>query len=389
MIKRIARKLLHPMLERHRLNQWAATIDSTARGKRRIVQDYLSLYKSKGLTTDEYYEFEFEKCDEEFRRTFLGLNEQRFYLDYLNPIKYYSLARNKFIAHKMLENTGVRKTELYCYYQPEARFIQSDVYASNINEVLRILKQKNVQACVVKPAEGTHGVGVLVLNSIEYGEIDAAMTCFNGEQITLSSLLGNDSLIFESVVHQTKQFSDFNSSSVNTIRVISTLYPNGMAKVIATIIRIGRAGKCVDNAGSGGNVDVGVDVNTGEIKNAYQFDGWRHITEIEKHPDNNCQLKGVFIENWQAIIEDIKKFQQSFPYCKAAGWDIAITEEGPVVIEVNDMWDKTFQYFIRRGWRNEIRDCYFAWKKLDRDYKMYRQPNALTLEHLQRIAEHE
>ena len=51
---------------------------------------------------------------------------------------------------------------------------------------------------------------------------------------------------------------------------------------------------------------------------------------------------------------------------KAAGWDIAITDDGPLVIEVNDSWDRTSQYFICRGWRSEIRKCYTAWK--DRGY---------------------
>ena len=48
---------------------------------------------------------------------------------------------------------------------------------------------------------------------------------------------------------------------------------------------------------------------------------------------------------------------------KAAGWDIAITDNGPVIVEVNDMWDRTGQLFIRRGWKPEIEECYNAWKK--------------------------
>lgn len=336
--------------------------------RQQVMKDYLTLYETKGLTTEEYWEFEFEKCTKVFRQTFLGVNEQREYLDYLNPIKYYILARNKYFAHKMLENTGVRKSELYCYYEPEARYILSDEKASCIQEVIRILKQKNAHSCVIKTTEGTHGSGVSVFKNIEFVNDDAVLTRFDGEEILLSSLLNNDSLIFESVVHQTTQFSSFNASSVNTIRVITTLHPNGSAKVVAAIIRIGRAGKCVDNAGSGGNVDVGVDVETGELKHAFQFDGWRNITEIDKHPDSGNQLKGVFINNWQGIVKDIESFQQAFPYCKAAGWDIAITDEGPVVIEVNDFWDKTFQYFILRGWRDEIRDCYLEWKKTGKKY---------------------
>lgn len=365
---------------------WAASIDSTTKGRRAIVRDYLELFKTKGLTTEEYYEFRFDNRDEEFRRSFLGLNEQRYYLDYLNPVRYYSLSRNKYIAHKMLENTGVRKSVLYCYYQPEARYTASSECADDLMGVLRILKQKNVNSCVIKTTESSHGDNVWVINSIEYKDNDAVLTRFDGETLFLSSVLGNEALLFESVVRQTRQFSAFNESSVNTVRFMTTLYPDGSVRVIATFIKIGRAGKCVDNAGGGGNVDVCIDTPTGEIKYAIQYDGWNRIKDIEKHPDSGAQLNGVIIENWQAIKEEVKKFQQALPYCKAAGWDIAITDEGPVVIEVNDFWDRTGQLFIRRGWRNEIRDCYLAWQKTGKEYKMYRQPNALKTEHLRRIA---
>ena len=353
------------------------------------MEDYLNLYGSKGLTTEEYYDFEFEKRSEDFRESFLGLNEQRLYLDYLNPIRYYTLARNKYLAHKMLENTGVRKSELYCYYQPEATYIASNENAGDIQNVLRILKDKNVCSCVVKTTESSHGENVWVIKAVDYCNDDAEMTRFDGQVIKLSEVLDKEPLIFESVVHQTEQFASFNESSVNTVRFMTTLYPDGSAKIIATFIKIGRAGKCVDNAGGGGNVDVCVDTDTGEIKYAIQYDGWRNIKDIEKHPDSGNQLNGIIIDNWEAIKMEVIKFQQAFPYCKAAGWDIAITDDGPVVIEVNDFWDRTGQYFIRRGWRKEIRDCYLAWKELDRDYKMYRQPNALSLEQLKLIAAHE
>ncbi len=135
-------------------------------------------------------------------------------------------------------------------------------------------------------------------------------------------------------------------------------------------MKIGRAGRCVDNAGGGGNVDVCVDVATGEIRYAIQFDGWHHVQDIDCHPDSGSPLNGVVIDNWESIKAEVIRFQQAFPYCKVAGWDIAITDEGPVVIEVNDFWDRTGQFFIRRGWRNEIRDCYLAWKQTGKDYSV-------------------
>lgn len=342
------------------------------------MRDYISLYRTKGLTHEEYYEFEFEKRSEEFRRNFLGLNEQHFYLDLLNPLKYMSLARNKYVAHKMLENTGIRTSELYCYYQPEARYAPNTECAGDLAGVLRILKAKGVQSCVIKTTESSHGDNVWVIKSIDYQDEDAVLTRFDGQELTLSSVLGDEALIFESVVRQTDQFAAFNASSVNTVRFMTALYPDGSAKIIATFIKIGREGRCVDNAGGGGNVDVCVDVETGEIRYAIQFDGWHHVQDIDCHPDNGHPLNGVIIENWESVKAEVIRFQQAFPYCKVAGWDIAITDEGPVVIEINDFWDRTGQFFIRRGWRNEIRECYLAWEKTGKDYMVY--PQRLPLE---------
>ena len=344
----------------------------------KVMRDYTSLYRAKGLTPEEYYECEFEKRSEEFRRNFLGLNEQRYYLDLLNPLKYFSLARNKYIAHKMLENTGVRTSELYCYYQPEATYAENMECAGDLSSVLRILKTKGVQSCVIKTTESSHGDNVWVIQNIEYQENDATLIRFDGQQLLLSSVLDKEPLIFESLVRQTEQFAAFNASSVNTVRFMTALYPDGSAKVIATFIKIGRAGRCVDNAGGGGNVDVCVDVETGEIRYAIQFDGWHRVKEIDCHPDSGYPLNGVVIDNWESIKAEVIRFQQAFPYCKVAGWDIAITDAGPVVIEVNDFWDRTGQFFIRKGWRNEIRDCYLAWKQTGKDYSVGPQRLPLT-----------
>lgn len=351
----------------------------------KILFDYLNLHKTKGLNMDEYYEFEFEKRSKEFRKNFLGRTEQGFYLRTLNPIKYYTLARNKYLAHRMLENTGVRKSTLYCYYQTEGKVYDSNDVASNIQDVIRILRSKDVQQCVIKSTETSHGEGVIVVKNIEYLEDDCNLYYFNGKKELLSNILGNYPLLFEGLVQQTKQFAQLNESSVNTVRFMTALYPNGEAKIIATFIKIGRAGKCVDNAGDGGNVDVCVDTETGEIKYAIQYDGWRKIKDIESHPDSGNQLNGIVIENWEKIKADVIKFQQAFPYCKAAGWDIAITDEGPVVIEVNDSWDRTGQYFIRKGWRNEIKDCYKAWKKVGYNPAIERGSNNLSIGEINKL----
>lgn len=356
--------------------------------KVRVMRDYLKLYRQRGLTKEEYFEFAFEKQTPQFRNEFLGLNEERYYLDYLNPKKYYILARNKYFTHKILNDRGIRKSELYCFYEPEGR-VSGDEVACSVDGVAAILRAKGVRQCVLKAAESSHGDSVTVISSIDFQDDDAVLHLFNGEERKLSEMLGVAPMLFESLVIQSRQLSSLNASSVNTVRFMTTLYPNGEAKVIASFIKIGRNGKCVDNAGAGGNVDACVDVETGMLQYAIRYDGVRNFHDIDTHPDSGTAINGMRIERWNEIKEQVIRFQQSFPYVKAAGWDIAITEEGPLVVEINDLWDRTGQCFIRRGWRKEIRDCFFAWQKTGKKYYMGRFNNNISTKRLEKIAKND
>lgn len=359
------------------------------RNRLRVMWDYCRLYRKKGLEVAEYYEFEMERQPDDFRKSFLGINEQRYYLDYLNSKKYYILARNKYLSHRALEHAGVHKARLFCYYDPEGNYTGSDDMAGDFSSVFAILSRKDVHSCVIKTTESSHGDNVFVVRSIEYGSDDAVVTMFDGEVKRLSEIVGEKPLVFEEVVHQTDQMAALNASSVNTVRFMTALYPDGEARLLAAFIKIGREGRCVDNAGSGGNVDACVDVETGELKYAIQFNGWRKYSEIERHPDSGCQINGMVIQNWGMIKDRVLDFQRAFPFIKAAGWDIAITDDGPVVIEVNDFWDRTGQLFIRKGWRNEIRDCYFAWERTGSKILFGRKLNRLSKDQLEYIIRNE
>ncbi|MCQ2285515.1 MAG: hypothetical protein MJZ76_01405 [Bacteroidales bacterium] len=361
------------------------------KGKRfAVLFDYLSAYKNRGITCDEYYEFEFEKCEKTFRDHFLGVHEQRYYLQLLNPEKYYIISRNKYLSHKVLESAGVKMATLFCHYQPQGSPCPNEETVHNLVEVLAILKKQSVSSCVIKATESSHGDNVFVVDEITYDEADATLHLASGEKIALSKILDQTAMIFEEKIAQTQQIKAFNPTSVNTLRFMTALYPDGKAKLITAFIKMGRAGKTVDNAGDGGNVDARIHPDTGQLYGAIRYDGIRNITPITEHPDSHLKFEDTFIENWTQIKEKVLRFQEAFPYAKVSGWDIALTEKGPIVVEVNDMWDRTGQLLIGKGWRPEIRDCYFAWKKEVDNNKITfhyfgRIKNQISLKHLKRI----
>lgn len=319
--------------------------------------------KDRGFTLPEIFENEIDLRGNDYMNSFLNLKEQKHYLKLLNPKKYFSLARNKYLTHILLESLGVTDmSRLYLYYNSELISSTTKRTANDLQSVMRLLRAEHVQSCVIKTTEDSHGDNVRLVKEIVDNGCDMLLVQHDGTKAQLSAILGKEPLIFEEVIMQSPQIMAFNPSSVNTVRFMTVLYPHNEARIIACFIKIGRAGACVDNAGKGGNVDAGVNVETGQLYDAICFNGWRKSIKITSHPDSGEKLEGVVIENWDKIKEKVCEFQKALPFIKAAGWDIAITADGPRIIEVNDMWDRTGQIFINRGWREEIRDCYNAWQ---------------------------
>lgn len=319
--------------------------------------DFIKLRVRYKLSVEEYLNYRFDKCGKEFRDTFLPYNKAEEYWTILNPTKNAILARDKFVGHALFNSLNIPTSELYFAFDKETYSRENNLILHSKDQVVARIKELGITEFVAKPAaDSAHGMGVGVYRVSDFIE-------FGGTKLSISDLLKGKMILFESLIKQTEQIASINRSSVNTVRMMTALYPNDEVKLMAAFIKIGRAGSCVDNAGSGGNVDCAVDIETGELYNALQFNSWTDVQEIEKHPDSGAQLNGLVIDNWQEIKAKVLDMQGRIPYLKTIGWDVALTDEGPVIIEINNWWDTTGQLFIGHGWHAEVKACYDAWRK--------------------------
>ncbi|MBR2735607.1 MAG: hypothetical protein IKE05_05395, partial [Clostridia bacterium] len=93
----------------------------------------------------------------------------------------------------------------------------------------------------------------------------------------------------------------------------------------------------VDNFAKEGAI-VHVDEKTGKL-GKYAFRKHKKITD--KHPMSGIKFQNYQLPFWEESIELVKKLHNVFPEFSSIGWDIAITEDGPIVIEGNSSWDHT------------------------------------------------
>lgn len=177
------------------------------------------------------------------------------------------------------------------------------------------------KSLIIKPNNSSVGNGIfatIIKNS------DDAKNVFS------KMMINGKSWIVEEMLSQTEDMAKWNKSSVNTVRVSAFLNKKGFF-VLSSVIRTGREGSVIDNAGHGG-ISAAIDVNTGEIiSDGMGKDGNWYVC----HPDSKTPFKGIVIPCWKELIETVEKVHKMLPNHIYVGWDFALTPKGWALIEGN------------------------------------------------------
>ena len=135
--------------------------------------------------------------------------------------------------------------------------------------------------------------------------------------------------IAEEVIVQHPKMSSLNPSSINTLRPIS-FFKDGHVYFLDIYIRIG-AGGLVDNFCDGGMV-APVDIDTGIVKYSAVDE---NLNDYYAHPITGAIIPGFQVPFFDEAKKMVVEAASRIPELRYVGWDIAITEKGPSLIEGN------------------------------------------------------
>lgn len=150
--------------------------------------------------------------------------------------------------------------------------------------------------------------------------------------------------------------------ALGTVRVVTMRGAAGV-EVLAAAMKMPVGDNLIDNFGEGlnGNLVADVDLATGILGGGVQSLSreWPEITGIERHPDTGCRIEGFRLPLWPQLIEVVSRGQAGLPELPTLGWDIAITDDGPVVVEANAGYGvDIIQLASRRGLRKLLSKVY-------------------------------
>ncbi len=121
------------------------------------------------------------------------------------------------------------------------------------------------------------------------------------------------------------------------VRVICLNGPDGVKPIRATW-KIATPPNHVDNfvLGANGNLLASVDLVSGEVSRT--IGGFWPKTEVLlKHPQSGQTVEGFRLPGWERILDACHRGGAVFPLLKIHHWDFAITDQGPLILELNDI----------------------------------------------------
>jgi hypothetical protein len=202
-----------------------------------------------------------------------------------------------------------------------------------------------------KKLTGLQGQGAFPLR-ISGGKIYSG-----SEEITVEELKKKMSgrYMWQERVYQHPVMSRLHPDSVNTLRIV-TFNVNGTIEVFCAVLRVGVNGKSVDNWGAGG-ISIPIDVETGLVKEEGFFKPG-YGGRVKVHPNTGITFLNYEIPFFKESIDLISRFHQHLYGIHSIGWDVALTPDGPVLIEANEDWDGSFAMSVEKDFKSRFLKMY-------------------------------
>lgn len=255
----------------------------------------------------------------------LGINARnRNYVMRLNPRARFPLVDDKLKTKQLALDAGLSVPELYGVVRFQGELIHLD----------RLLTDR--ASFVIKPAHGSGGDGVLVIDSRRSGlfvKPDGRVLSLDDIEYFVSNILSGvhslggipDAAMIEYRVRPTRMFDAISYRGVPDIRLLIYLGIPAMAMI--RLPTRGSDGKANLHQGA---VGVGIDLATGRTT-----EGVLGNRIIDQHPDFHSPLRGYTIPDWERLLAIGTECADmtGLGYC---GVDLVLDEtHGPMMLEIN------------------------------------------------------
>lgn len=292
-----------------------------------IIADMVKSVFRYNTSLKDYFCFRFFELNDKERKEWAGTGYMYQYQLLMNPKE----------KREVLEN----KISFLHHFRPFVKraFCSLDEFMKDQQKAKEMLENSS-GLLVLKGSRGQVGAEVEVIHSNEY---------------TFASLVDYMKArkydLVEEYIIQHPDLMALSPSGLNTVRVFTQLH-EGVVDFLGARLRVS-VNSPVDNMAAG-NLAAAVDMKTGIVTGPGVYSD---ITKQDQtiQPVTGRKIAGFIVPFWNDVVTLAEKAALLTPENKSVGWDIAVTSNGPELIEGNHNWCKLlWQLPVKRGLKGEL-----------------------------------
>lgn len=280
----------------------------------------------------------------------------------INPPEARRLATDKVRFHDRLSAAGLPVVPILGVIAAEDAATSAEERRPPLDKATFVESVAGVhQQLFFKPVAGSHGDGAFL--AVKHGDAwlfanDRGTAGDLFEHCARRAAVGGAWIVQPVMTPHTELRAAVSPHALATVRVV-TVRDSGCVVAIIAVLKIPVGANLVDNFAEGrrGNIVSPIDLDNGMLGPAVtsRSRDWPDIYEIERHPDTNRDIAGLVLPYWSELLRIVKQAHLALPEAITLGWDVAITDRGPVIVEANAGYDvNLLQVAHRRGLRQHL-----------------------------------
>ena len=327
-------------------------------------KEFMSLRDANGLGRHEYFYFGLfdPSLPWERKREYIGNALLRRLWSALNPIEYRYIFKNKLVFDQVCRSAGLPSPPFVAVFDPDHGRTADGRPLRTVAEIEEWIRTGTDGDIVMKPAEGAEGKMVRAFKGKRLDPAPA-LIALDDTPVTAQELHDfltdaerlreacegpetNACILIQRRVRNHPALARLAPHTLNTLRLV-TLQDRGIEPaIIAATLKLQTGTSGMDNL-HWGSLVISVDMESGFLKTAWtvapdayrgRFEQLPPLERMETAPTSGIRFADVRIPMWNEAKQTALRAAAAFPYVRAIGWDVAVTPDGPCIIEGNWAW---------------------------------------------------
>jgi hypothetical protein len=310
--------------------------EKSGRGPLEIAREFIRLSRGRGkLTWSEYVQYGV------YDNSRHSLEDQsRFITNSLHwPITHLccdmtwqAVTEDKWLCAHLLAQTTVAAPATLAVIDRTNRSFPGTRKISSADQLKDFMKSQDVLPVFGKENRGICSFGAFLVLDADDREITLKGNGPVGYDAFMEDFVGTTPYLIQKL-ERNHAFFDVYTDALATVRVCILVTEDDI-KIPFTVLKLPSRNNVADSFWRPGNLACDVRPESGEILTVHSKDGLG-TSSHEVHPDTGEPILGKVLPMWDQLLELARSCAPIFEPVRYQSMDIALTPDGPVLIEVN------------------------------------------------------